>query len=320
MTGRLSAVVASVLVAFAAGPGALAAQSDARVLAAVRLAQDGRIDSARTALGALEKSVAPTDSAFAQVLYAQGLVAPTVDQARQRLQRVVTEYPLSAWADDAVVRLAQLEYANGDPAAAARQLEKFHGDYAASTLFPTAAVWAGRSLLRAKDSLGGCRWVSEGLGRVGQDAATRRELAKLAAACGSKVVAVRDSVKPALARDTVKPTLARADTAAPKAVVPVVTATVTVPSPAAPTVAKPESTPPAREPAWRVQVIAAKTPAEADAQMLRARKAGFEALVVREGDFHKVRVGSYRTRPDAVAAAARVKAKLGGQPFVVRDP
>ena len=291
---RLAAVAASVLVAMAAGPVALAAQSDPRVLAAVRLAQDGRIDSARTSLGALEKSVAPTDSAFAQVLYAQGLVATTVDEARRRLQRVVSEYPLSSWADDAVVRLAQLEYANGDPAAAARQLDKFHGDYAASALFPTAAVWAGRSLLRVKDSLAGCRWVSEGLGRVGQDAATRRELARLATACGGKAVAVRDTVQP-------------------------VTTVSAVPAPVAATVAKPESIP-SREPAWRVQVIASRTSAEAETQRLRATQAGFDAIVVREGDFHKVRVGSYRSRADAVAASARVKAKLGGQPFVVRDP
>ena len=65
-------VVAAVLVALAAGPAALSAQSDPRVLAAVRLAADGRMDSARATLGALEKSVAPTDGAFAQVLYARG--------------------------------------------------------------------------------------------------------------------------------------------------------------------------------------------------------------------------------------------------------
>jgi cell division septation protein DedD len=301
VSGRLSAGVLAVLVI--AGAGALPAQSDPRVLAAVRLAQDGRIDSARTALVALEKSVAPGDTAFAQVLYAQGLVASTVDDARQRLQRVVTEYPLSTWADDAVVRLAQLEYANGDPGAAARQLEKFHGDYAASPLFPTAAVWAGRSLLRAKDTLAGCRWVSEGLGRVGQDATARRELARLATTCGSKAVAVRDSTKPPVVRDTATPVVARADS-------------VTTPTP-------PAASPPARSsaaPAWRVQILAAKTRSDADALALRARKAGFDAIVVREGDFHKVRVGNYPTRADAVAAATGVKARLGGQPFVVRDP
>jgi len=298
----LASVAGFAVVALAIGFTDASAQSDPRVLAAVRLAQDGRIDSARTSLGALEKSIPPSDSAFAQVLYAQGLVAPTVDEARQRLQRVVTEYPLSGWADDAVVRLAQLEYANGDPAAAVRQLDKFHGDYAASPLFPTAAVWAGRSLLRAKDSLVGCRWVSEGLGRVGQDAATRRELAKLATACGNKAVAVRDTVKPPVVRDTATPA-------------------VVSPAALAPAVAKPESAPPpSRAPAWRIQVIAAGSAADADAQVLRAKRAGFYAIVVREGNFHKVRLGSYATRAEAAAAAARVKAKLGGQPFVVRDP
>lgn len=286
--------------------GAASAQSDTRVLAAVRLAQDGRVDSARSALAALEKSVGPADSTFAQVLYAQGLVAPTVDEARQRLQRVVTEYPLSSWADDAVVRLGQLEYANGDPAAAARQLEKFHGDYAASALFPVAAVWAGRALLRAQDSLAGCRWVSEGLGRVGRDEATRRELAALATACGGKAVAVRDTAKsPVAPADSVVPT------PSPVAAAPPAPATVVTPAPT-------PIAPPA--PAWRVQIIAAGTPAEADAALLRAKRAGFDAIVVREGNFHKVRIGSYGSRAEAAAEAARVKAKLGVAPFVVRDP
>jgi cell division septation protein DedD len=300
---RLAAILACALLASA---GSASAQSDARVLAAIRLAQDGRVDSARVALAALEQSVGPADSSFAQVLYAQGLVAPTVADARQRLQRVVTEYPLSSWADDAVVRLGQLEYANGDPAAAARQLEKFHGDYAASPLFPVAAVWAGRALLRAKDSLAGCRWVSEGLGRVGRDAATRRELAALAAACGGKAVAVGDSVKPPVARTDSLVAKASPVPAAPPALAPAAT---------------PESIPAvARAPAWRLQVIAAGTAAEADAQLLRATRAGFDAIVVREGNFHKVRIGSYPSRAEAAAAVPRVKAKLGVDPFVVRDP
>jgi cell division septation protein DedD len=300
---RPALVLACTLLAAA---GSAAAQSDGRVLAAVRLAQDGRVDSARVALAALEKSVGPADSTYAQVLYAQALVAPTVDDARQRLQRVVTEYPLSSWADDAVVRLGQLEYANGDPAAAARQLEKFRGDFAASPLFPVAALWAGRALLRAQDSLAGCRWVSEGLGRVGRDAVTRRDLAALASACGSRAAAPRDSVTPTVARaDSVRAAPPPVDATPPATV----TATVTVPAPTAPSA-----------PAWRVQIIAAGSPAEADAALLRARRAGFEAIVVREGNYHKVRVGSFASRADATAAATRVKAQLGGAPFVVRDP
>jgi cell division septation protein DedD len=289
----LRAAAALVLVL---APARAGAQTDARVVAALRLAQEGRIDSARTMLAAMEKSVAPTDTAFAQVLYAEGLVAPTVSDARQRLQRVVTEYPLSPWADDAVLRLAQLEYADGDPAAAARQLERFHNEYAASPLFPTAAMWAGRSLLRAKDTLGGCRWVSEGLGRAGQDAATRRDLAALQAKCGGKA-AVRDvaAAPPARTDSSIVPTPVPTPAAAPA-------------TPAAPSTS-----------AWRVQIVAAGTAAEADAEASRAKRAGFDAIVVREGPYHKVRLGSYASRADATAAAARVKAALGGQPFVVQD-
>ena len=303
----VSLAVLAGLLAFA--PARAVAQSDPRVLGALRLAQDGRIDSARVSLSALEKSLVPTDTAYAQLLFAQGLVAPTVDEARQRLQRVVTEYPLSAWSDDAVVRLAQLEYANGDAAAAMRQLEKFHGDYAASPLFPVAAMWASRALLRAKDTLGGCRWVSEGLGRVGQDAATRRELAALQAKCGGRM--------PAQAQP---PVVASADT--PSVVKPV-DVSVSTPAPAAPAPAATQPAVSAAQPlaagTWRVQIIAAGTAAEADQQLQRAKRAGFEGLVVREGPYHKVRLGSYTTRTAATTAAAKVKAQLGGQPYVVQD-
>ncbi|MFL5505612.1 MAG: hypothetical protein ACJ8AU_01910, partial [Gemmatimonadales bacterium] len=62
----LTLVAGFAVVALATGFKDASAQSDPRVLAAVRLAQDGRIDSARASLGALEKSIAPSDSAFAQ--------------------------------------------------------------------------------------------------------------------------------------------------------------------------------------------------------------------------------------------------------------
>jgi cell division septation protein DedD len=93
------------------------------------------------------------------------------------------------------------------------------------------------------------------------------------------------------------------------------------PSPASPsagTGAAPSSTPSAG--AWRVQIIAAPTPAVAERELARARKAGFDGAVVAEGGFHKVRLGGFATRADATAAAARVKAKLGGSPYVVRAP
>ena len=49
----------------------------------------------------------------------------------------------------------------------------------------------------------------------------------------------------------------------------------------------------------------------------RAKKAGFSGIIVKDGGYFKVRLGEYATRADASAGAAKVKAKLGGSPFVV---
>ena len=47
------------------------------------------------------------------------------------------------------------------------------------------------------------------------------------------------------------------------------------------------------------------------------QKAGFKGVIVKDGGYFKVRLGEYATRAEASAAAAKVKATLGGAPFVV---
>jgi hypothetical protein len=259
------------------GAGTLVAQSDPRVQGAIQLAQDGHADSARARLAALERTLPPGDSAWADVLYGQAVVAGSADEARQRLQRVVVEYPLAPVADDATLRLAQLEYASVDGAAALRHLERFRGDHAASPLVPTAAAWAARVQLQRGDSTAACAWVQEGLGRVGDDAALRSELAGLGRRCRGGAPA------PA----------ATARTAAP---------------------------PTATTPSYRIQVVAAGSAADAERELARARKAGFDGSVVQEGPYHKVRLGRYATQAQAQAAVAAVRGRLGGKPFVVREP
>ena len=46
---------------------------------------------------------------------------------------------------------------------------------------------------------------------------------------------------------------------------------------------------------------------------------GLDARVVEEGGLFKVRVGSYATKPDAIADLPNIKAQLGGSPFVVAE-
>ena len=49
----------------------------------------------------------------------------------------------------------------------------------------------------------------------------------------------------------------------------------------------------------------------------KARALGFTTVTVKEKGLYKVRAGGFATRAEAQAAAARIKAKLGGSPFVV---
>ena len=100
------------------------AQTDSTLAAAVRLAQDGQGDSARAVVRRVLVVTTPTDSLYPQTLYTMGLVSQSVDEMRRNYQRISVEYATSPWADDAVLRLAMLDYAAGDPNGTARHVER----------------------------------------------------------------------------------------------------------------------------------------------------------------------------------------------------
>jgi predicted Zn-dependent protease len=69
-----------------------------------------------------------------------------------------------------------------------------------------------------------------------------------------------------------------------------------------------------------VQIGAVNTQAAADKLAADLKGAGFPAYVVKDGALFKVRTGPYPDRTRAQTAAAQVRAKLGGSPFVVKEP
>jgi cell division septation protein DedD len=76
----------------------------------------------------------------------------------------------------------------------------------------------------------------------------------------------------------------------------------------------------AAEPAFRVQVAAVGSRKAAEELAARVRSAGLTSVTTQEKGLYKVRAGEFATRAEAQAAAARLKAKLGGSPFVVAGP
>ncbi len=289
MTPRLLTVLPSYRPAAASALLALAtlsatpaaAQTDARLVDALRIAQEGGSDSARTLVTAMLRTTPPTDTLYPQVLYTMGLVSRNIEEMRRNYTRVAVEYALSPWADDALYRLALLDYAAGDLASATRQLERIRSDYPDSPTLGPASEWAARALFDQRKIPQGCAWVAIGLERDTDDVELRNRLEFLNGRCTG----------PALA-----------DTGAPAP----------APAPAA------DTTPPART-GFGVQVAAVNTKEAADKVAGDLKAAGFTPYIVQDGRLFRVRAGPYPDRARALAAAEQIRLKLHHSPFVVPE-
>jgi predicted Zn-dependent protease len=260
-------------------PADARAQTDPRLRDAVRLAQEGRSDSARAVVGRLLGVTPPTDSLYPEILYTQAMVASDAGEMRSRLQRVAVEYGGSSWADDAILRLVQMDYATRNLSGAAKNLEKLRADYPASPLLPQASYWAGRVYFDQSNPTDACRWLADGLTQSEGDIELQNQLKYLNQRCGTTAVsdtgaAPRDSAAPGQPGKTV----------------------------------------------YRVQIAAVGSKDAAADVAKKARALGLTVETILEKNLYKVRAGKYSSHAEAQAAASGLKAKLGGNPFVVAEP
>jgi hypothetical protein len=313
----------------AGGATAAAAQTDPRLVAAVRSAQEGQGDSARSAVERLLAATAPTDPLYPEILYTQAMVANTAADVRRHLQRVSVEHPTSPWADDALLRLVQLDYATRSFDAAARNLERLRLDHPVTPLLAQAGYWGGRTYFELKDTTRACRWLADGIAAAQTDVELQRQLGFLYQRCGT---AGRGTVATGDTAGAGQRAATAPDTAKPPAPAPTTTTATPAPRPADSVAARPADSAAARvadslpqraatpAPRFRVQVAAVATPGAADDAASKAEELGFPAVIVRERGLYKVRAGAFATRQEAQAAVAKLKAGVGGSPFVVAEP
>jgi hypothetical protein len=318
----------------------LAAQTDPQLRAAVSLAQEGKRDSALALVRAVQSSAERNTPRFAEALYTAGTLAADPDSMRRTLQQVVVEHPLSPWADDALLRLAQLDYAGGNLPAAMRDLERFRSDFPRSDVFADAAFWAARTYFDARQERTGCEWVGMGIARVADGSPTvRDQLQSFARRCPATALAEGSARAPAGApRDTIvadRRTGGQADSVlSGDSVSSVVVlqspdtgqrSTVngqrdSVASQSGALVAHLDTSTVDRRPStlYRIQVIAAGTRAQANETATRVRALGYDAVIAEEGGFLKVRAGGFASRDDAAAAQRQLAKEFPGA-FIVRD-
>ena len=164
------------------------AQKDSVRLAALRVAQT-RPDSARAMVRRLLAGLSPQDSLYPGVLFTAGRVASDAATAATNLQRVVVEYPRSAWADSALVLLTQLYFAQGDPAATVQAAERLRLDYPDSPLRARSDFWGARAYFDLKDDAHGCPLIREALDGAGADVEFKNQVTFYASRCVSTTVA-----------------------------------------------------------------------------------------------------------------------------------
>ena len=264
----------------------LTAQTDSRLIEALRLAQSGQVDSGRAMVRRVLATLTPGDSVFPQALLAAAKIAPNAQTVSSNLNRIVVEYGASPWADDALLLLTQLYFAQHDPVQTAQAAERLNRDYPDSPLRPRANFWGARAYFDLKNETRGCELIQNALQGTTDDVEFKNQVNFYAARCSA----------------------------------PSTTTTTTTPAPSDTGAKVPPPTSPASH-AYAVQVLAVKSATQVDEMLTRLKVMGFDARVVRDSaGFFKIRIGRYSTREEAQRAQARLKTKVGGQPFVVDEP
>jgi hypothetical protein len=180
------------------GTSTLSAQSDPRLVSAIQLARDGMGDSARATAGRVLSSTRPTDPIYPEVLYTVAVVASSTQDKRLYLQRVAVEYSQSEWADDALLQLAQLDYAGGNTAGTISQIRRLLTDYPFSPIRATAALWGARAAFDAREVPLGCQWADLGATIAGEDQVeTRNQLEFQRERCRALMAADSAPARPA---------------------------------------------------------------------------------------------------------------------------
>src|SRR3989442_4547335 len=175
--------VCAIVLLTAYPPTRLTAQTDSRLIEALRLAQSGQVDSGRAIVRRLLATLSPSDSVFPQALLAAAKIAPDAQTVSSNLNRIVVEYGAGPWADDALLLLTQLYFAQRDPAQTVQAAERLNRDYPDSPLRPRANFSAARAYFELKNEARGCELIQNALDGAGDDVEFKNQVSFYAARC-----------------------------------------------------------------------------------------------------------------------------------------
>ncbi len=299
-----------------------------------RLVSEGNGVAGRALVDTLLRGEQEGRSGYGDVLYWRGALAETAAAAERDYRRVIVEYPLSAYVDDALLAMAELEQARGDRAAALQHLQRFVREHPVSTARGTAAFAGARLAFELGDTRAACSLITDARVSVpDNEVELRNQVDYYASRCSGNVVAVtpsapsqaqtaaRDSSRAASSvrppNQTRQPKVSVPMTPPPKIVSAARPAEAGAAASAASTASPAPSTTPAlskasgKKPAvmYTVQLAAYNTLADARALVERLEKRGIHARVSGGTKPFRVRLALHPTRQAAADEVAELKAK-----------
>ena len=312
------------------------------------MVSDGNGAAGRALVDSVLKATPPYAPLYPVALFWRASLASNAADAESDYKHIVVDYPLAPQAEDALLRLAQLELARGDRDAALSHLQRIPRDYPRSKSLARASYWTARVLFEKNDVPNACAANANALSQATTDEIELRNqiqyqgqrcptvAASSVAANPPTTDAVAGPPAPSVTTPSVTPPAPITASSTKPVTTPPVTAAPTRQEKVQPPVEARDATPsivvptkPSPAPAavkttlgtggYSVQVAAYNHKADAEKLVTTLVQRGYQARV--DGDIlpFRVRIGLYATENDAESALKRIKAKhMDG--FVARVP
>ena len=314
------------------------------------LVSDGNGVAGRALIDSVLAATQPSARLYPEALFWRATLASNAADAESDYKHLVVDYPLAPQAEDALLRLAQLELARGDRDGALTHLQRIPRDYPRSKSLARASYWTARVLFEKNDIPSACAANANALSRAAADEIElRNQIQYQGQRCPSPAASVA-SAKPPTVDATTRPPISTVTATAsstpatasgnaankdvkPIDTVPAKAASPALPAPAAktevPSVPAPilpktpvvPKTAKASSPGSMYSVQVAAYNHKPDASKLAASliKRGYAARVDGDTVPFRVRIGRYPTAGEAEKALVKIRAKhMSG--FVVRAP
>jgi cell division septation protein DedD len=278
------------------GVQASPARTEAVFVRAQQMVTAGQDVAGRAVIDSVLAATPDDAPLYAEALFWRAQLSKTAAAAERDYRRISVEYPLSPRAQEALLRLAQLEMTRGDRSAARGHLERIQRQHPAGAASARASVTLAQLAFDDGDAVAGCAAVAAARdGLTPADVELRNQVEYFGPRCANlALTAARDSSAMAASP--------RSDTEGSDTAV------------SRPAAARGPAPPPRADTRreYSVQVAAYDTRAAADALAKRLAARGYAVRVVGEGKPYRVRVGRYATRErasDAVRQMGRVNVR-----------